>query len=144
MPPLIDEALLLRCKQVHGGEELIRGVIHEKGNCFMECAMNATGTMVNGVLDQTKILQLISGSRTSSNQALTQLFLAASVVCFRSAPIQRQAHNNSNSKHCSSTAANFIGCVNMEIFKICLDEYWTSSHSCNTLRKFIHTCPVPT
>lgn len=32
MPPLLDEALLAGCKQIHGGEDLKRGVAHEKGS----------------------------------------------------------------------------------------------------------------
>ncbi|XP_058463860.1 uncharacterized protein LOC131438077 [Malaya genurostris] len=144
MPPLVDEALLHGCREIHGGEELKRGVIHEKGNCFMECAMNATGTLVNGVLDQTKILQLISISRAGSNYELAQVFRSASVACFQSASIHRILPNNNNVKHCGSTAANFIGCVNMEIFKICLDDYWTNTHSCNALRNYVHSCSVPT
>ncbi|XP_053687113.1 uncharacterized protein LOC128736649 [Sabethes cyaneus] len=144
MPPLLDDVLLQGCKDIHGPEDLKRGVIHEKGNCYMECAMNATGLLVNGVLDQAKILQLIE-SRIGSQPAMLQAFRNASMICFQRGP-QRIVvpSSGSKSKHCSSTAADFIGCVNMHIFKICLDEYWINSVSCNILRKFIQNCPVPT
>ncbi|XP_055537215.1 uncharacterized protein LOC129725414 [Wyeomyia smithii] len=146
MPPLLDNVLLQGCKDIHGPEDLRRGVIHEKGNCYMECAMNATGLLTNEGLDQVKILLLI-GSRLSSQPRLAQAFTNAVTVCFQSAP-QCIVVNNSGSsikgKHCSSTAADFIGCVNMHLFKNCLDEYWINNSNCHVLRKFIQACPVPT
>uniref|UniRef100_A0A182TC29 Uncharacterized protein n=1 Tax=Anopheles maculatus TaxID=74869 RepID=A0A182TC29_9DIPT len=56
LPSLIDEDLLRNCKNLYGGEPLQRTLIYERGKCFVECALNATGTLVNGVLDQAKIL----------------------------------------------------------------------------------------
>ncbi|XP_065086373.1 general odorant-binding protein 67-like [Ochlerotatus camptorhynchus] len=143
MPPLLDERLLIGCKQIHGGEHLIRGLIHERGSCFIECAMNATGTLANGVLDQSKILQLI-GTRTGSDPALMQVFVASCVQCFQ-IPAQYVASSNypKDSKFCNPMAAHFISCVNMESFKMCLPNFWTNTDSCNTLRNYIASCPIP-
>ncbi|XP_038119466.1 uncharacterized protein LOC6041352 [Culex quinquefasciatus] len=141
MPPLLDEALLAGCKQIHGGEDLKRGVAHEKGSCLVECAMNATGTMTNGMLDQERILQLVAASSTGS-PALKSITSAACIRCFQKR--LQTVQQPRAATFCSSEAAQFLSCVNMETFKTCLQEYWTDSSSCITLRKFIENCPIPT
>ncbi|XP_055625011.1 uncharacterized protein LOC129767816 isoform X2 [Toxorhynchites rutilus septentrionalis] len=141
MPPLVDESLLLACKQVHGGEELTRDHTRERGTCFMECAMNRTGTLIDGVLDQAKILRFIA--ERVGNLTLRQALSAACMKCFQSAHRFENEAPNHSAKHCSSTAARFIGCVNLENFKMCLDEYWNNSQDCNLLRKYIEGCSIP-
>ncbi|EAT33148.1 AAEL014593-PA [Aedes aegypti] len=144
MPPLLDENLLHGCKQLHGGEHLTRGLIHERGSCFIECAMNSTGTLVNGVLDQPKIVQLITTRTAGVSSDLTQVMVASCVKCFLT-PLVMGNHSGHplDSKHCRPAASIFVSCVNMEMFKMCLPEFWTNSDSCNNLRLHITNCPIP-
>ncbi|XP_062542709.1 uncharacterized protein LOC134210604 [Armigeres subalbatus] len=142
MPPLLDDNLLRSCKQIHGGEKLTRGLIHERGSCFIECAMNATGTIVNGVLDQTKIVQQIASRTGGSGSALAQAMISSCNKCFQALP-PAISNRPFDSKHCRPTASFFVSCVNMEMFKACLPEYWTNSEQCNALRLHITSCPIP-
>uniref|UniRef100_A0A182Q6A7 OBP47-like domain-containing protein n=1 Tax=Anopheles farauti TaxID=69004 RepID=A0A182Q6A7_9DIPT len=82
LPSLIDDDLLRTCKNLYGGEQLQRTLIYERGKCFVECALNATGTMVNGVLDQTKILNIIT-TATQNDPAVMQLFQGNTLQCLQ-------------------------------------------------------------
>uniref|UniRef100_A0A182FI13 OBP47-like domain-containing protein n=1 Tax=Anopheles albimanus TaxID=7167 RepID=A0A182FI13_ANOAL len=110
LPSLIEESLLQNCKTLHGGEPLQRTLIYERGKCFIECAMNATGTMANGQLDQERILELIEGG-TRDDPSLMQLFQSNTLHCAQSANKKRLEQQIRTG--CSSLAVDFVGCVNI-------------------------------
>lgn len=81
--------------------------------------MNSTGTLVNGVLDQPKIVQLITTRTAGVSSDLTQVMVASCVKCFLT-PLVMGNHSGHplDSKHCRPAASIFVSCVNMEMFKV--------------------------
>lgn len=77
--------------------------------------MNATGTMTNGMLDQERILQLVAASSTGS-PALKSVTSAACIRCFQKR--LQTVQQPRAATFCSSEAAQFLSCVNMETFKV--------------------------
>ncbi|XP_052873829.1 general odorant-binding protein 67-like [Anopheles cruzii] len=139
LPSLIDEDLLQHCKALYGGEPLQRKLIYERGKCFIECALNATGTMVNGQLDQGRIMGLIE-SGTRDDPVVMQLLQANTMACLQQwvAPLATPT-----TVGCGSQGVDFVGCVNIQNFLNCPLARWTNSDECNSLKQFISLCPRP-
>ncbi|KFB50993.1 Odorant-binding protein 50c [Anopheles sinensis] len=135
LPSMIDEDLLRNCKNLHGGEPLQRKLIYERGKCFVECAMNATGTMVNGLLDQVKIMSLIEEA-TKDDPVLMQLFQGNTLQCL-------QTSSSDNEQGCSKLGVDFVSCVNFRNFLNCPQHLWNNTDHCNRLKQYIQNCPRP-
>uniref|UniRef100_A0A182IRD6 OBP47-like domain-containing protein n=1 Tax=Anopheles atroparvus TaxID=41427 RepID=A0A182IRD6_ANOAO len=114
LPSLIDEDLLRNCKSLYGGEPLQRKLIYERGKCFVECALNATGTMVNGFLDQAKILSLIE-SATQDDPILMQLFQGNTLQCLQTS---QSSGNDPGGQGCGTRGVDFVSCVNIRNFLV--------------------------
>uniref|UniRef100_A0A8W7P3A1 OBP47-like domain-containing protein n=1 Tax=Anopheles coluzzii TaxID=1518534 RepID=A0A8W7P3A1_ANOCL len=140
LPSLIDEELLRNCKTLYGGEPLQRKLIYERGKCFVECALNATGTLVGGVLDQAKILHVIV-TATQNDPAVMQLFQSSTLQCFQT--VGAGGGGASNPAGCNSLGVDFVGCVNIKNFVNCPPHIWSNSAQCNALRQYILECPQP-
>ncbi|XP_061496676.1 uncharacterized protein LOC1276752 isoform X1 [Anopheles gambiae] len=140
LPSLIDEELLRNCKTLYGGEPLQRKLIYERGKCFVECALNATGTLVGGVLDQAKILHVIV-TATQNDPAVMQLFQSSTLQCFQT--VGAGGGGASSPAGCSSLGVDFVGCVNIKNFVNCPPHIWSNSAQCNALRQYILECPQP-
>uniref|UniRef100_A0A182WHR7 OBP47-like domain-containing protein n=1 Tax=Anopheles minimus TaxID=112268 RepID=A0A182WHR7_9DIPT len=140
LPSLIDEDLLRNCKNLYGGEQLQRTLIHERGKCFVECALNATGTLVNGVLDQAKILHVIV-TEIQNDPAVMQLFQGSTLQCMQS--VATVVNEQPPATGCSRLGVDFVGCVNIRNFLNCPPHVWNNSAQCNNLKQFILQCPQP-
>uniref|UniRef100_A0A182Y368 OBP47-like domain-containing protein n=1 Tax=Anopheles stephensi TaxID=30069 RepID=A0A182Y368_ANOST len=137
---MIDEDLLRNCKTLYGGEPLQRSLIYERGKCFIECALNATGTLVNGVLDQAKILNVIV-TATQNDPPVMQLFQGSTLQCIQSVTsIVPEQHATTG---CNKLGVDFVGCVNIRNFLNCPPHIWSNSAQCNSLKQYLQQCPHP-
>ncbi|XP_052895741.1 uncharacterized protein LOC128302931 [Anopheles moucheti] len=109
-------------------------------SCFVECALNATGTLVNGVLDQAKILHVIL-TATQNDPAVLQLFQGNVLQCVQQ--VTANGIEQVPAPGCNKLGVDFVGCINIRNFLNCPPHVWSNSAQCNSLRAFILQCPQP-
>uniref|UniRef100_A0A182P0X8 Uncharacterized protein n=1 Tax=Anopheles epiroticus TaxID=199890 RepID=A0A182P0X8_9DIPT len=98
------------------------------------------GTLVNGALDQAKILQVIV-TATQNDPAVMQLFQSSTQQCFQT--VATALHGQSTANGCSNLGVDFVGCVNIKNFLHCPQHIWSNNVECNTLKQYILQCPQP-
>ena len=117
--------------------------------CVFDCAMNATGAVDNGKINQQRMIAKSAGILGSSSEWVP-VVTAGINFCLNQMATNTQAIKNSlkgeviNGKDvCSPSAAYVFGCMFTHEFRNCPAKMWNNTKECNDLKTYFNQCPTP-
>lgn len=117
--------------------------------CFISCAFNETGILVDNKLDEDKLKEYLAEVFPQSSELQTATSEAFTTCTAKMDEMKNKMKDRPHPSpppgfpKCPMRPVFLLGCVYKNVFKNCPASFWSGTQECNDMREHFENCKPP-